>query len=480
MKENNSLIFTFSGIRGISGKDLNFDVAKRIAIAFGLWFTNNNRNVILGRDTRPSGEIIERGIIEGLITTGFNIINVGICPTPIIIYSMNKLHIPAGIIITGSHNPQEWNGLKLLSERNYLNTINLQKIFQTFQKISVNSYPSTSADSKKQIKVLKPIPDYIQSLYNNINYKKIRKNNRLKVVVDSGAGAAKFATPQILRGLGCYVKVINNDMFVNQTFPREIEPIEKNLKDLMMEVWQGKFDVGFAHDSDADRLTIIGENSVCYPEDVGLALITDYYLKKNEKRREEIIFVTNLASSLIFEELAKKHNAQLIRTPVGERFLIEKMDDLIKKGKKNSKHYLIFGGEGSCGGVMFPSFNNTRDGIFAAAKIIEILVNTGEKISHLVSKLPKYYSSRQKINITNQNKNLIISQTKKELMDEGENVNQFDLDLRFGHKNEWFVLIHPSNTEPIIRVISEAKSSSLARIYCEATAELVRLVISKL
>ncbi|MCK4383010.1 MAG: hypothetical protein KAW66_06935, partial [Candidatus Lokiarchaeota archaeon] len=175
--------------------------------------------------------------------------------------------------------------------------------------------------------------------------------------------------------------------------------------------------------------------------------------------------------------IAEKYNAKVIRTPIGERFLTQEMDNLLLKSSKNQ---LVFGGEGSCGGFMFPYFNNTRDGIFAAAKIVEILVKTGENISNLVAELPKYYSHRIKINIKNLDPNLIINKLKNELINEGEHVEQINSDLRFGQGKDWFVLIHPSNTESVIRIISEAKRESLARVYCEATSELVKLVIDSM
>ena len=378
-----NLIFTFSGIRGIYGKDLNFEIAKKIAISFGNLADSENREVIVGRDTRPSGKVIERGIIEGLVATGFEVINVGICPTPIIIHTKNLLNIPTGIIITGSHNSPEWNGLKLLSSISYLHNHDLDKISLSLQSDNFRNYNVNNKTIKKNVRFINPIPNYIKALYNHINVKKIKKENNLRVVLDTGAGAGKCATPQILAGLGCEVKVINNELLVNDTFPREIEPVSKNLKDIIMEVWQGKFDVGFAHDSDADRLAIIGENGVCYPEDIGLALITEHILKNNLSEAKEFIFVTNLASSLMFEVIAEKYNAQVIRTQIGEVFLVEKMHKLLHDQPKSS----IFGGEGSCGGVIFPDFNNTRDGLFAAAKIIEIMVETGEKISKLVAQL---------------------------------------------------------------------------------------------
>ncbi len=475
--EGSSLIFTFSGIRGISGKDLNFEVAKKIAISFGKIIDSENREVIVGRDTRPSGKSIEKGIVEGLVATGFNVINVGICPTPIIIHTKNLLKIPAGIIITGSHNSPEWNGLKLLSSISYLHNHDLEEISLSLKNANFRNYNTNNKAIKRNVRVINPIPDYIKALYKHINIKKITKENNLRVVLDTGAGAGKCATHQILAGLGCEVKVINNDLLVNDIFPREIEPISKNLKDLIMEVWQGKYDVGFAHDSDADRLAIIGENGVCYPEDIGLALITEHFLKNNINEAKEFIFVTNLASSLMFEVLAEKYNAQVIRTQIGEVFLVEKMHNLLNDQTKSSMNRYIFGGEGSCGGVMFPDFNNTRDGLFAAAKIIEIMVDTEESISKLVAQLPKFFSQRRKITIIPKDVKAIIAGVKQELINEGEEVNQYAMDLRFGKEKDWFVLIHPSNTEPVIRVICEAKVDTLARIFCETTTELIKIVI---
>ena len=477
--ENNNLIFTLSGIRGIANRDLTFDVVKRIAIAYGLLYEGKDKRIIIGRDTRPSGKNIEKAVIEGLTSTGFEINNVGICPTPLFIHAKNKLKIPAGIIITGSHNPQEWNGLKILSSNTFLSSIDLQKISNKLNDVNFESYHTNNQIPLKKVKIINPIPEYLQDLHSFIDFKKIKEKNNLRVVLDTGAGTGKLVIPQMLSDLGCKVKQINNELLVNRDFPREIEPIENNLKDLIMEVWQGRYDVGFAHDSDADRMAIIGENGECYPEDVGLALITEQFLKDLGNIESEIYFVTNIASSLMFEVIAEKYNVHIIRTPVGERYLTEKMDSLIHEKNSITEKTIVIGGEGSCGGVIFPQFNKARDGILATAKIVELLVNSGENISKLVSKLPRYFSHREKILIERTNIKHLIEQIKKELIDEGEVVNQINLDLRFGKEKEWFILIHPSNTEPVIRVISEAKRESLARVYCEATTELVKLVIDR-
>ena len=163
MKSNN-LIFTFSGIRGIVGKNLNYEIVKKIAISFGLWFNNKDKRVIVGKDTRPSGEIIEKAIIEGLIATGFNITNVGVCPTPIIIHAKNSLDIPAGIIITGSHNPQEWNGIKLLSKTTYLSNSDLYQIFSNLNEINLDLYHIKNSNLSQKIVNLNPISEYTNKL----------------------------------------------------------------------------------------------------------------------------------------------------------------------------------------------------------------------------------------------------------------------------------------------------------------------------
>ncbi|MCK4285031.1 MAG: hypothetical protein KAX18_02460 [Candidatus Lokiarchaeota archaeon] len=476
--EKENLLFTPSGIRGRVGKDLNPKIVKKIAIAFGLWFNGKDKRVIIGRDTRPSGKEFEKAIIDGLIATGFKIINAGICPTPIIIHAKNRLSIPSGIIITGSHNSQEWNGLKLLSIKNFLGAPEMEHIKSKLNTINLKSFSFKKKKVYKHVENLNPYMYYSQDIFKHIDLEDITNRNKLRVVIDTGAGAGKFATPQILKSMGCKVRLINNKLFVKKEFPRGIEPKETNLRDLIMEVWQGKFDLGFAHDSDADRLAIIGDDGIYYSGDIGLSLIAEDYLKKNLNR--EIIIVTNLASSLRFEALAKKYNALVIRTSIGERNLTAKMNTLIKEKSKESENLLVFGGEGSGGGFMFPYFNKTRDGIFAAAKIIEILVETGKRISDLVSLLPKYYSHRKNISIKNKDIKSIIELVKKELTDEGERVEQFDRDLRWSKGNEWFVLIHPSNTEPIIRVISEAKRESLARVYCEVTTELIKHLLNRI
>lgn len=470
------LIFTISGIRGIYGKTLNSEIAEKIGFAYGLWLQNFEKKVIIGRDTRISGEELEAAVKKGLSYAQCKIINLGICPTPIIIYTKNKLKIPGGIIISGSHNPPEWNGLKLLSKKTFLNQNEVDQISKLLNSNKMFHKIQNKIPNENLLNKIDPVDDYINAIDKEINFGAIKKKNNLKIILDTGAGAGKVATPKILQNLGCKVKLFNND-FINNKFPREIEPVEKNLKGLIKKVLEEGFDIGFAQDCDADRIAIIGDDGTCYPEDIGLAIIADYYFQQYYQDNQSVIFVTNLASSLVFDALAEKYNSQIIRTLVGERNLAEKMESLIQTHEENT---IIFGGEGSCGGVMMPHFNNTRDGIFAAAKIIEILVETKETISKLVSQLPKFYAFRDYIHTEHKNLEKIITLLKNELVLDGENIEEIDLDLRFGQNNDWFVLIHPSNTEPIIRVISEAKNENFAKKKALDISDRIKSLISNL
>ncbi|TFG07664.1 MAG: hypothetical protein EU539_04335 [Promethearchaeota archaeon] len=475
MKNKEYLIFSISGIRGIFNETLSIEIARKLAISYGFWLNGKNKKIVIGRDTRPSGEVLKEVMIETLRFMGCGIHDLGICATPLIVYAKKKLNAEGAIIISGSHNPPEWNGIKFFSSSTLLNNKELEEFYEIYSKLDLEDNKEDYSHHAKDVKKVDIANDYIKELYSNLNMEQIKKSNNLQVALDTGAGAGRYITPIILRGLGCQVKLLNNNLIENR-FPREIEPIESNLADLIKTVKNEKQDIGFAHDCDADRLTIIGDDGTCYPEDTGLALIAQNEFKKAHGKGENVIFVTNLASSLIFDELAEIHGAQIIRTPVGECNLAKKMDQLIKNNRNKIN---VFGGEGSCGGVMFPLFNTTRDGIFAAAKIIEIMIENNEPISHLVSKLPKFHAMREYIDIGDINLKRLIEHLSQNLEQEQGRFEQIERDLRLHEGKEWFVLIHPSNTEPIIRVISEAKTERLAKIHLTKIVKLIDTIRKK-
>ncbi|MHA1895982.1 MAG: hypothetical protein ACTSU2_01190, partial [Promethearchaeota archaeon] len=333
---------------------------------------------------------------------------------------------------------------------------------------------------------------------------------KLKIVFDPGAGAGKNVTDLFLRKLNCEVITINDEFTNYPEFPRNIEPIKENLKDLSRKVVETGADIGFAHDCDADRVAICDANGVIYPEDITVALIIKYLLEKNQVLHQKYgrpLLVTNSASSLIFEKLASQYGGKVIRTPVGERYLAIKMDQLLRA----RPNYYVFGGEGSSGGFMYPLFNNSRDGIFAAIVVCEILLHYQRPLDQLIKQLPKFYSLRKKISLDElfsstkdnnnkkdnkdnnnkkdnkdnkdnkrDNKNIddVLSLYKKYLEKKGVHYQVYDRDIKIvdADNDEW-TLLHPSNTEPVLRIITEARTEERARELLEiADKELNSLI----
>jgi phosphomannomutase len=258
------------------------------------------------------------------------------------------------------------------------------------------------------------------------------------------------------------VRVINDQILPNQTFPRNFEPIAPNLGDITREIQDNGADVGFAHDCDADRVALVSEEGQVYPEDIILALIAKDTLEQLQLAGKTGIIVTNVASSLSFDDLAREFSGRVVRTPVGERNLASVMNDLLLQLPDNEE---IFGGEGSSGGYMLPRINNARDGILAAAKIVEILCRRKQPLSTLVNELPQYQTTRETLQCPIEVSYSLMSQLKESLRAEGVEFGEIDRDVRVIAPQEW-VLVHPSNTEPIIRVISEAKTTERAKELC--------------
>lgn len=469
--EKKDLILKLNEIKGNLGIKINPSIIKDVAAIYGLWLRDKSNKAIIGRDTRPSGELIEKAIIEGLHSVGCKVNKLGICPTPIFFYLKNKFNIKGGILISDSNKPINWNKIKLYIDEDFSYNLELKEKYRNQNKEYLKHYEYIQ---KNQIlQDFNPILTYINDLLENFNIEKIRSQNKLRVIVDPGAGAGKIATPNILERLGCEVLVINKDLNKNNEYPRELNPIKENLKDSILALWKGNLDVGFAHDCDANKLAVIGDDFECYTEDIISTLIIDNYLKHKDNSDKNFIFFLNLASSLRFENLAERYNIQVLKSYEDNQYFKHRIDKLL-----NEEDYFIFGSEGLCGGPVFPKFNKVKDGFFISTKLIEYLVDSGKRLSTLISNIPKFYSYQEKIPLLKQKIDIIIKRLYDELSKEGETVEKVSNNLRFGHEKDWFVLIYPSKNS--IKVYSEAKRDSLARLYCETTTELLKLIISKI
>lgn len=483
-----SLIITPSGMRGIFGQNLFPEVILKFCEAFGTWLQakrkgssfsekiNSRCTVLVGMDTRTSGPLVKHLAIGALMSVGVDIIDMDVCATPLLLFGHKLYKCDGTIIISASHNPPQYNGMKCLAPSGtFLSKEELEEINQYFYEIIPKNF--VPWNEQGTVTTRTDLYDkYVGSMQSFLNFSifKEKQKNALKVIVDPGAGAGTGLTARILQILGLNVIEINSKKLGTYEFPREFEPIKPHLSKLSQTVIETQAQVGFAHDCDADRLGLIGEKGEIYPEDTILAIIVEYLLQQEAKKepnmRKKPLIVTNCASSLVLDDLALKYKGAIIHTPIGERYLAEKMNQLL--GDPAHSKDFVFGGEGSCGGVMIPLFNNTRDGIFAAVKICEILLNTGKKISELVNELPQYVSVRKKLNVKGSDALVIIKKLEVYLIQEKIPFERIDNDVKIHGEKEW-TLIHPSNTEPIIRIITEAPSSRRAEELLDEMDKLI-------
>jgi len=430
---------------------LTTQTALEIAVTFGAWLGQGP--VVVGRDTRPTGEMIASAVFAGLTSAGRDVLDLGVAPSPKVVFAVKSLGAAGGMIITASHNPPEWNGLKFVGPKGLpLGEMELSRLRADW--LGKFAKP---VGWEKTGRVLpgRLLGRYERAVIDCVEAEAIRKAG-LCVVVDPGNGAGSLVTPFLLQQLGCRVKAIH--AVPDGTFPRPIEPTRESLVSLVEAVKASGADVGFAHDCDADRLVCVTERGEVLPEDLTLAIVLDSFLEV----KPGSVFVTNVASSSLFDDIAEKHGSSIHRSRVGESFVVKKMIEVDA----------AIGGEGSCGGVILPSLSYTRDGILAAAKILEALAEKGEAISAIAGRMPKYQSVRTRLPCSQEEAERIVAALIERHRDETiDTTDGFKL-LRRG---EW-VLVRASGTEPILRIMSEAQTAEHAqRLNHEIRAEIAEI-----
>lgn len=433
-----TLMISISGIRGIVGDGLTPQVIVNFSQAFGTYLGSGK--VIVGRDSRITGPMVKQAVFAGLLATGCDVIDLGMCPTPTIQMAVEHLKARGGIAITASHNPIEWNALKLIdSSGMFFDEIQGTKVIKL-------------AEEKKFHHVLwdriGKIEHYNEAIDHHIN--SILKLNlieperiaekKFKVVIDCVNGAGGTILPQFLKKLGCEAILINEEP--TGLFPRAPEPLPENLKELCKKIKLVKADIGFAVDPDVDRLAIVSEKGKPLGEEYTLALAVSYVLQKKNGP-----VVVNASVSKAVDDIAAKYNTEVIRTKVGEIYVAQKMKEV------NAS----IGGEGN-GGVILPDLHLGRDAPLGIALTLQQLALFEGKISELYSSLPQYYLTKNRIEL----KELNVTDIIDTIM---EKYKKQKIDLTDGVKILWrnrWVQIRPSNTEPIIRIYSEAKTAEEA------------------
>ena len=420
------LIRSASGLRGIAKDHFTPELIDKYISAFIT--TQNIKSCVIGRDGRPSGKQISQCVIDSFHKNGINVENCGLATTPTMQVMTEKEHYDGGIVITASHNPSEYNGLKFLqSDGTFLSPEQCEELFKAVdQNVSIVQPDSLGVVSDYFTANEEHIEKVLAAMC--IDTDNIRKN-KFKVVIDCVNGAGSFILPMLCEKLGCEVITINCNG--NGDFTRTPEPLAENLNELEKKVINVGADVGFATDPDGDRLSIVSNKGNAIGEEYTLVLAVKNYLNYQKS-----IVATNLSTSMMLESIAN----ETIRTKIGEAHVVQKMNEL----------NIPIGGEGN-GGVILKEVHLGRDSLVAISMILSLLSSSGKSISDEISNIPQYLMIKDKILIDDK-----IDFDSLETIFDCNEINKID-GIKFIWPNKW-IHIRKSNTEPIIRIFAEAKN----------------------
>lgn len=436
------LKISVSGVRGIANESLTPEVCLNFAKAFSTYLKGGK--IVVATDTRASSEFIKGIVLQGLFSCGAKIIDLGIAPTPTVGFMVRELKADGGLMVTASHNPAQWNGLKFIREDGiFLNAAQMGELISLYDK---KEFIEKKGGQVKHH--AKPYDAHINRVVRSVKASLIRQM-KFKVVYDAVNGAGSLITGMLLKKLGCQVIPLHADP--KQPFPHGAEPTPINLVDLCEKVKQEKAVIGFAQDPDADRLALVIDGGEAVSEEYTLALAVQHVLARSLSSNR--IVVINLSTSKITEDVAKAAGAVVVRTKIGEVHVAEE----IKKVKA------VIGGEGN-GGVIYPKMNIMRDSLAGMALILEMLAVSQKNPSELIAALPKYYLYKGKLDCSG------AGQMEKIMESAIEIFKDETVDLTDGIKvylPNGSLHVRPSNTEPIVRIFSEAKSAEKARQTAE-------------
>ena len=418
------LIRSASGLRGIAEDHFTPELIDNYISAF--ISTQNIKSCVIGRDGRPSGKQISQWVIDSFHKNGINVENCGLATTPTMQVMTEKEHFDGGIVITASHNPSEYNGLKFLqTDGTFLSPEQCEELFKAVdQNISIDLPNSLGVVSDYSTANEEHIDKVLAAKC--IDTDNIRKNN-FKVVIDAVNGAGSFILPMLCERLDC--EVITMNCSGDGNFSRIPEPLAENLDALEEKVLEVGADIGFATDPDGDRLSIVSNKGKAIGEEYTLVLAVKNYLNFQES-----MVVTNLSTSMMLDNITNK----TIRTRIGEAHVVQKMNEL----------NISIGGEGN-GGVILKEVHLGRDSLVAVSMILSLLSISGKSISDEICSIPKYLMVKDKILLNSK-----IDFDSLESIFDCDEINRLD-GIKFSWSDKW-IHIRKSNTEPIIRIFAEA------------------------
>jgi phosphomannomutase len=453
------LIITISGMRGIVGENLTQAVAAEYGCGFGTFLKQRFRSgtqklsVCIGRDSRPSGQMLSSAVADGLCSAGVDVVDLGIVTTPGVGIMTRHLNCAGGIVVTASHNPAEYNGIKLLlgngvappsRPAEQIKKVFLEKDFELVDSASRGRISQNDRTDAVHIEKVSAIVDKVAIA-----------EAKYKVVLDSVNGAGGRVCRRLLEYIGCDVVTINEEL--SGLFAHVPEPTMENLVGLCDKVIEVGADVGFGLDPDGDRLAIVDESGRYIGEEYTLALAAKYVFSKRTGKA-----AANLSTSRMIDDIAAEAGCNVIRTPVGEANVAEAM----------MKNGCVIGGEGN-GGVIDLRVGPVRDSLVGMALVLGLMTDTGKSIGALADEIGGYYMDKVKLKSDSEKIKLVIDRAKETFA--GASVDLTD-GARFDFADGW-VHIRPSNTEPVMRVIAETKSAEATRKYIDTVSGIAKEVL---
>jgi len=432
-----TLKISISGVRGVVGQSLTPKLLTRFAQAFGTH--TGPGTIVIGRDPRTSGEMVKHAVVAGILSTGNRVIDIGVCPVPTVQLQVRHRRAQGGIAITASHNPAEWNALKFIGSSGlFLDAAQARELLDIYHQ---GEYTKVGGAELRTVEEIEGATDlHIKSILDALGPLP-QTHKKLRVVLDSCNGAGSLVGPKLIEALGAEVIPIN--VTPDGSFPRPAEPLAENLGDLCRAVKEHQADVGFAQDMDADRLAIVSNKGETIGEDNTLVLAMLYVLG-----REKGPVVANLSTTSAVEDVAKRFGCPVFLTKIGEVNVTDAMQ----------QHNAVLGGEGN-GGVIYPRINFARDSLVGIALVLHLLAESGKSVTELLETVPRYHIIKDKMTCPSDRIPTVLRMVRDQFA-------EFPMDTRDGvkviTKDGWF-LVRGSNTEPIVRIVAEAKSEERAR-----------------
>ena len=432
-------LFGTNGIRGLVNVELTPEMAIKVGCAIGTFF--GRKNLLVGHDARTSGSMLSKAVISGLTSTGCHVFFAGMAPTPSLQFAVKNHKMDGGVIITASHNPPEYNGIKVIwsdgIETSHEQEVEIENLYFD------NKIVFAEWDKLGTVQDMPGINDeYVQAIKKHVNPQRIAQKH-FHVVVDAANSVGGLTGPQLVRELGCKVTSINAN--IDGTFPgRMPEPRPENLTDLSATVKAIGADMGVAFDGDADRSIFADRNGTIYWGDKTFAIVIKQFLAKNPGAK----IVTPVSSSTLIKDTVEAYKGDLIWTKVGSVTVSQKMKEL----------HANLGGEEN-GGIFYGPHQAVRDGAMTTALLLDIMAQTSKSLSELVAEQPQYFLEKGKIECPDDKKEVLLKKILEQV--KGENISTID-GVKIWFSDNSAILIRPSGTEPVFRLYAEAKNQAKA------------------